>query len=199
MTETGILIAFEGMDQSGKETQARRLREWFEARGRIVESLDFPYYDTAIGREIWKGLHGERDYGPDTIQLLYIANRHEFKPRILEWLAEGRVVICDRYTASSVAYGEAQGLDAHWLASVQVYLPQAAATVLLDIAAEVAAARKAKGRDKFESDLALLGRVRASYLRQAADLAWLVVDAARPVDIVAADVASALATRLGLR
>jgi dTMP kinase len=195
----GLLIAIEGLDQSGKETQAQRLRQWFEARGRQVESLDFPSYETAIGQEIWKGLHGERDYGPDTIQLLYIANRHEFKPRIIEWLASGRVVICDRYSASSVAYGEAQGLDAHWLASVQVYLPQAAATVLLDIAPDVAAARKAKGRDRFESDLPLLGRVRASYLRQAADLSWLIVDAARPVDDVAADVASVVATRLGLR
>ena len=195
----GLLIAIEGLDQSGKETQARRLREWFEACGRQVESLDFPFYETAIGQEIWKGLHGERDYGPDTIQLLYIANRHEFKPRILEWLAAGRVVICDRYTASSVAYGEAQGLDAHWLASIQVYLPQPSATVLLDIAPEVAAARKAKGRDRFESDLPMLGRVRASYLRQATDLSWLVVDAGRPIDAVAADVATAVATRLGLR
>jgi dTMP kinase len=195
----GLLIAIEGLDQSGKETQARRLRSWFEARGRQVESLDFPYYDTAIGQEIWKGLHGERDYAADTIQLLYIANRHEFKPRIQRWLAEGRVVICDRYTASSVAYGEAQGLDPHWLASIQAYLPQPAATVLLDIAPEVAAARKSKGRDKFESDLPMLGRVRASYLRQAGDSSWLVIDAARPVDDVAASVATAVATRLGQR
>ena len=83
----GLLIAFEGMDQSGKETQARKLREWFEARGRHVESTGFPDYKTHIGQEIWKGLHGERDYGPDTIQLLYIANRHEWKPKIQAWLA----------------------------------------------------------------------------------------------------------------
>jgi thymidylate kinase len=45
----------------------------------------------------------------------------------------------------------------------------------------------------------MLGRVRASYLRQAEDLLWLVVDAARPVEAVAADVATAVATRLGLQ
>ena len=78
------------------------------------------------------------------------------------------------------------------------YLPQPDVTILLDIAPEVAAARKAEGRDKFESDLPMLGRVRASYLRQAADLLWLVIDAARPVESVAADVALAVATRLGL-
>jgi dTMP kinase len=195
----GVLIVFEGLDQSGKETQARRLRQWFESRGRQVESLAFPDYATPIGQEIWKGLHGEREFGPDTIQLLLIANRHEWKPTIQEWLAAGRVVICDRYLASSVAYGDAQGLDPHWLFNVQAYLPQPDVTVLLDIAPEVAAARKAKNRDRFESDLPMLGRVRASYQRQAADLAWIVVDAARSVDEVAADVASAVARRLGPR
>jgi dTMP kinase len=176
----GVLIVFEGLDQSGKETQARRLRQWFESRGRQVESLAFPDYATPIGQEIWKGLHGEREFGPDTIQLLLIANRHEWKPAIQAWLAAGRVVICDRYLASSVAYGDAQGLDPHWLFTVQAYLPQPDVTVLLDIAPEVAAARKAKNRDRFESDLPMLGRVRASYQRQAADLAWIVVDAAPP-------------------
>ncbi len=194
----GLLIVFEGLDQSGKETQARILRQWFEARGRQVESLAFPDYATPIGAEIWKGLHHERDFGPDTLQLLLIANRFEWKPRIQEWLGAGRVVICDRYLASSVAYGDAQGLDPHWLAATQAYLPQPDATVLLDIEPDVAAARKATGRDKFESDLPMLARVRASYLRQASDLLWVVVDAARPVDEVAADVASAIATRLGL-
>jgi dTMP kinase len=196
---TGTLIAIEGLDQSGKQTQAQLMRQWFESRGRQVESLAFPDYATPIGAEIWKGLHGERDFGPDTMQLLLIANRHEWKPRIQEWLAAGRVVVCDRYLASSVAYGEAQGLDPHWLTGVQAYLPQASLTVLLDIAPETAAARKAKDRDRFERDLAMLGRVRASYLRQAADLLWIVIDAARPVAEVAADVASAVERRLGPR
>jgi len=196
---TGMLIVFEGLDQSGKETQARLLRQWFESHGRRVESLAFPDYATPIGQEIWKGLHGERDFGPDTIQLLLIANRHEWKPKIQEWLAAGRVVICDRYLASSVAYGEAQGLDPHWLLSVQAYLPQPSLTILLDIAPEAAAARKAANRDRFERDLPMLGRVRASYRRLAEDLLWVVIDAARPVDQVAADVAGAVERRLGLQ
>jgi len=81
---------------------------------------------------------------------------------------------------------------------VQAYLPQPAITILLDIAPEVSAARKSQNRDRFESDLPMLERVRASYLRQAEDLPWLVVDAARPVEAVAADVANAVARRLGL-
>lgn len=194
---SGMLIVFEGLDQSGKETQARLLRQWLESRGRVVESLAFPDYATPIGAEIWKALHGERDFGPDTLQLLLIANRHEWKPQIQAWLKDDRVVVCDRYLASSVAYGDAQGLDPQWLTSAQACLPQPAITILLDIAPETAAARKARNRDRFESDLPMLGRVRASYLRQAADPVWVVVDAARPVEEVGTDVVSAVAKRLG--
>ena len=194
----GILIVFEGLDQSGKETQARRVRDWFEARGRRTEALAFPDYSSPIGQEIRTALHGGRDYGPDTIQLLQIANRHQWKPQIERWLADDRVVVSDRYAASSVAYGEAQGLDPKWLTDTQVYLPKPAVTVLLDIAPEVSASRKSQNRDRYESDLAMLARVRVSYLRQAQDPTWVVIDAARPVDAVAAAVAGAVAARLAL-
>ena len=196
---SGLLIVFEGLDQSGKETQARLLRQWFERAGRQVESLAFPDYGSPIGQEIRTALHGGREYGPDTIQLLQVANRHQWKPQIERWLAEGRVVISDRYAASSVAYGEAQGLDPDWLTAMQVYLPQPHVTVVLDIAPEVAAARKAQNRDAYERDLAMLARVRVSYLRQASSPGWVVIDAARPVELVAADVASAVASTLAQR
>jgi len=74
----GVLIVFEGLDQSGKETQARLLRQWFESHGRRVESLAFPDYATPIGQEIWKGLHGERDFGPTRYPLEQIAEAHRY-------------------------------------------------------------------------------------------------------------------------
>jgi len=92
----GHLIAFEGLDQSGKQTQAERLLAAFRAAGLDAEFLTFPEYTTAIGTEIGHALQGERHYDPDTLQLLYIANRFEFRPQILRWLDEGRMVVCDR-------------------------------------------------------------------------------------------------------
>ena len=77
-------------------------------------------------------------------------------------------LVCDRYLASSIAYGEAQGLDPGWLADIQRFLPPPDLTILLDIAPETAVQRKAAGRDRYERDLALLSRVRDSYRRQAA-------------------------------
>jgi dTMP kinase len=195
----GALFAFEGLDQSGKETQARLLAARLEAEGRRVKAVTFPDYQTAIGTELYKALHGERDYGADVIQMLMIANRYEWKPAIVQALAEGTIVIADRYLASSVAYGEAQGLDPHWLFDAQKYLPAPALTLMIDIAPETAAARKRTHRDRFEQDLPMLGRVRASYRRQAAQAGWVAIDGERPIDAVAADVANAAASALGPR
>ena len=196
---TGHLIAFEGLDQSGKQTQAERLLAAFRAAGLDAEFLTFPEYTTSIGIEIGHALQGERHYDPDTLQLLYIANRFEFRPQILQWLDEGRMVVCDRYLASSIAYGESQGLDASWLSEIQRRLPQPSLTLLLDIPPEASLNRKQAARDKFERDLPLLGRVRQSYLRQAgSNPNWVHLDGARDKDAVSADVLSAVRSRLGL-
>jgi dTMP kinase len=191
----GLLIAFEGLDQSGKQTQAELLRDHLTAKGRIVRLLSFPDYGTVIGAEIGRALRGERPYGPDVMQLLYVANRYEYKQQIVDAREAGTILVCDRYLASSVAYGEAQGLDGAWLVEIQKYLPQPDVTILLDIPPEASARRKSADRDKYEQDLALLGRVRESYLKQAAG-GWARIDADRDRDAVAADVLSAVANRV---
>ena len=191
----GLLIAFEGLDQSGKQTQAELLRDRLTTRGRTVRLLSFPDYTTFIGAEIGRALHGECAYGPDVMQLLYIANRYERTQEIVDAKQTGTILVCDRYLASSVAYGEAQGLDAAWLLDVQKYLPQPDVTILLDILPNVSARRKGAGRDRFERDLALLARVRESYLRQSAH-GWVRIHADRDRDAVAADVFAAVATWL---
>jgi dTMP kinase len=194
----GSLIAFEGLDQSGKQTQAEMLRDRLKEGGRKARLVSFPDYATSIGEEIARALQGERDYGPDAMQLLYVANRYERKPDLLRWLEGGLILVCDRYTASSVAYGEASGLDAAWLVDMQKYLPPAAMTIFLDINPETAVQRKSVNRDRYERDLALQMRVRDSYKRQAAEEGWLVLDGERPKSAIAADVLNAVASRLAL-
>ena len=192
----GLLIAFEGLDQSGKQTQAELLRDRLREQGYKVRLLSFPDYGTSIGEEIARALQGERDYSPEVMQLLYVANRHERRDEMLQWLEGGLILICDRYVASSVAYGEAHGLDAAWLTEMQRYLPPPDITFLLDIAPETAARRKTADRDRYERDLSLLARVRDSYLRQSGD-GWVRIDADRERKAVATDVATAVSARLG--
>jgi dTMP kinase len=196
----GRLIAFEGLDQSGKQTQAERLVEALRDRGFTVEYLSFPDYKTSIGAEIGRALHGERDYAADTLQLLFVANRYEFRPCIERAIAAGGVVICDRYIASTVAYGEAQGVDVDWLTTIQRPLPQPSLTMLLDIPAEASLQRKQRARDRYEQDLALLDRVRASYRRQAerAPETWCRLDGTADKDAVTERVFSLVRSRLAL-
>jgi dTMP kinase len=194
----GRLIVFEGLDQSGKQTQAERLRDRLKQDGRKARLVSFPDYATSIGEEIARALQGEREYEPAVMQLLYIANRYERRPDLRRWLEGGLFLVCDRYVASSVAYGESFGLDPVWLAEVQKFLPPADLTILLDIAPETAARRKSSDRDRYERDLALLARVRQSYQRQAAAGGWVVIDGERSKEIVADEVLAAVAARLAM-
>jgi dTMP kinase len=196
---TGHIIAFEGLDQSGKQTQAELLRDQLKTQGRKARLVSFPDYGTSIGEEIARALSNERDYGPDVMQLLYVANRYEKKPDLQRWLDGGLILVSDRYTASSIAYGEAFGLDGAWLEEMQKFLPPASLTILLDIAPETAVTRKSVDRDRYERDLAMQARVRESYHRQAASQGWVVLDGERSKDAIAADVLSAVSSRLALR
>ena len=193
----GHLIAFEGLDQSGKQTQAEQLRDQLVAREQECRLVSFPDYETPVGREISQALHSDRDHSePDVMQLLYVTNRYEKRLQIQSWIDAGTIVLCDRYLASSVAYGEAQGLDPEWLTQIQRFLPRPSLTILLDIAPETAVRRKAAGRDRYERDLDLLSRVRTSYERQARAADWLRLDGERSRDDVARDIIQAVSSRL---
>jgi dTMP kinase len=187
-----MLIAFEGLDQSGKQTQAEMLRDRLKQDGHKARLVSFPDYGTSIGEEIARALQGEREYDADVMQLLYVANRYERRSDLERWIGGGLILVCDRYEASSIAYGEAQGLDPSWLAEIQKFLPRAATTIMLDISPETAVQRKAVDRDRYERDLAMLARVRESYRRQAAAGEWVVLDGERSKDAIASDVYAAV-------
>jgi len=194
---SGYLIAFEGLDQSGKQTQAELLRDRLKQEGRKARLVSFPDYGTSIGEELARALQGEREYGPDVMQLLYVANRYERKPDLIRWLEGGLILVCDRYMASSVAYGEALGLDPSWLVEIQRFLPPASLTIMLDISPATAVERKAVDRDRYERDLAMQSRVRESYHRQAAANGWVLLDGEQSKDAIAAEVFSVVTSRLG--
>jgi dTMP kinase len=188
----GLLVAFEGLDQSGKQTQAELLRQRLIVTRRRVRLLSFPDYQTPIGIELGRALRGEHEYAADVMQLLYVANRYEWKDEISRERDGGTILVCDRYLASSVAYGEAHGLDGEWLTDIQKYLPQPDLTILLDIPPAVSARRKTLQRDKYERDLSMLARVRESYLRQAKNGRWQRIDADRDREAVSAEVFEAI-------
>ena len=186
-----------GSISSGKQTQAELLRDRLKQEGHKARLVSFPDYATSIGEELARALQGERDYGPDVMQLLYVANRYERKPDLLRWLEGGLVLVCDRYVASSVRTARRRA-GRRLAGEIQRFLPPASLTIVLDIAPETALERKALDRDRYERDLLLQTRVRQSYLEQAAVHNWVVLDGERAMNEVAADVLNAVASRLAL-
>lgn len=108
MSATGKLIALEGIDGSGKGTQADLLEKNLLAAGHSVYSIGFPQYDSWFGKMCGQFLNG--DFGPlETVDphfscLLYAGDRFEAKPRLAAALAQGKIVLADRYIGSSLAH-----------------------------------------------------------------------------------------------
>lgn len=150
---------------------------------------------------------GEHDWEPQAEFLLIAAARAQHVARVIRpALAAGRVVVCDRYVGSTLAYqGAGRGLDPAEIVMVHNYSTGGLwpdLTVVLDVDSEVALARglarlAAEGsrEDRFEAlGLEFQRRVRGSFLEQAAAAPdrHAVIDANRPIAVVQADVAAAV-------
>src|SRR3989441_6089634 len=119
------LIALEGIDQAGKKTQTRLLSASLRAEGFKVGTLSFPIYSTSSGRLIRSFLAGRANTSPHALHMLYSLNRWENMETISGALKKNDFVICNRYTPSNLAYGEARGLSVQWLAGLDAGLPEA--------------------------------------------------------------------------
>jgi dTMP kinase len=207
--DSGLFVSFEGVEGSGKSTQVQALAEKLRAEG----------YDVLVTREPGGAVVAERirallldpDVGemhPRTEALLYAAARSEHVEQVISpALDEGKVVICDRFLDSSLAYqGFARGLGEEnvfeinrW--AVQGLLPDAVVLLHLDPeeglgrVGQRAVADSWDGGDRLErEDLDFHRRVEAGYLHLAKRNRgrFVVVDATAEVDAVARQIRSGL-------
>ena len=194
-TAPGLFVCFEGGDGAGKSTQVRLLQEVLQQRGREVVVTRQPG-GTPLGEQIRElVLHGDH-VSPRAEALLFAADKaHHVDQLIKPALAEGKVVITDRYVDSSITYqgaGRALGRDEimalqHW--AVGGLLPDL--TIVLDVTPEVGRERRGDAPDRLESEAdAFHAAVRRGYLELAAGdpERYLVLDAAQPVERVHAAV-----------
>lgn len=180
-----MLLALEGIDRAGKGTQSAMLQSAWEREGRRAVRLHFPAYETPIGKEITAFLMGEREFGPETLQMLYAANRYEKREELLRLRSQADLVLLDRYATSGRVYGQAMGLDREWLRNLDHGMPEPDLVVLLDLdPGEAARRRRSVGEDVIEKQRAFMEQVRAIYLEEARLEGWVVVDGARsPGDV----------------
>lgn len=205
---SGLFLTLEGGDGSGKSTQAEALTRWLEGRGRTVLRTREPG-GTDVGVEIREiVLHHRGDIAPRAEALLFAADRaHHIATVVRPGLARGDVVIQDRYLDSSVAYqGAGRVLEASEVRQLSLWatgglLPDL--TVLLDLDETVARERLDDARTRYDRLEAEAGsfhaRVRAAYLglAEAEPERFLVLDAAAPVDDIAAAIRARVQPLLG--
>ena len=185
----GLFIAFEGGEGCGKSTQSSLLFKKLEQQN-IPAVLTHEPGGTALGNELRKVLKRKRgsSISPQAELFLVAASRVQLVAEVIRpALEEGKVVICDRFTYSTLVYqGYGRGLELSFVETVnniatQNLKPDLA--ILLDISPEQGLTRKRSLRDRFElEDLSFHRRVREGYLKMVAAESerWLVIDASLP-------------------
>lgn len=171
--KNGKLIVLEGIDGCGKTTHAKLLAQWLESNGKKVLHTKEPSYGP-IGLLLREYL--KKESLPLVDALLFTADRAEHvEKEINPALKEGKIVVCERYFYSTIAYQMAQGLDKNWLEKLNAFAPKPALTILLDLQPEVSVKRTTTN-EKFEN-LVFLKKVRENYLQLAKEEKFPVIDA----------------------
>jgi dTMP kinase len=178
-----MFVTFEGVDWSGKSTQAKLLVDWLREQGRTVVTTREPG-----GTPLAEGvrqlvLHGS-DMAPWAEAALYAASRADNAARVIRpALERGEDVVCDRYLDSSVAYqGIARGLGAEAVRDLSLLVTERLLpdrTFLVLLGAEQAFARAGDHHDRIE-------REGVEFMRRV-DEAYRTLAAAEPERIVAVD------------
>ncbi len=198
----GLFITFEGPEGSGKSTQARLLAKFLAQEGHIVVLTREPG-GTPIGDQIRHVLLNRANQAmhPRTEVLLFQASRAQHVEELIRpALAAGKIVLCDRYADSTLAYqGYGRGEDVAELRALIDYATGGLwpdLTLWLDLPVEAGLARIAPARrNRLDAEaLAFHRRVREGYARLAAaePHRWLRFDASQPVEDVQTAIRAAL-------
>ena len=213
-----MFIAIEGIDACGKGTQTELLAQRLEAK-----RFKFPDANTPIGRLIYAHLNKrwttapyaevkvapaeslewpplDMEYVDNMVfQSLQATNRLVHAKAIAGFLRKGTPVIADRYTASSLVYGGADGLVIEDWRELQEFLPQPDLNILLDIDLETSLERRPERRDRYETQDGYMAKVCGLYRQlwikmrnKEGSVRWVIIDGRASTTEVAAEISVAV-------
>lgn len=181
-THPGLFIAFEGLDGSGSQHHAAAFALLMEREGYRVVFTQEPT-NSMIGGLIRSRIAGEWDIAPETLQLLFTADRAEhLRRKILPALETGKIVICDRYILSALAYNAVLVNDPDWLRALNQRFVEPDLTFLFNVDPKICARRVRERRLELElyREEQKLRRVWGEFQRLAKEMdAIEVIDGAR--------------------
>ena len=180
-----MFIVFEGIDGSGKGTQARMLADLLIRQGRRVVLTEEPTRELFTGYFVRMLLRSKEEPDPKTVAMLMAADRNEHVRKVIEpalRAGAGEVVISERYYWSSLAYQGAQGVDESFIKALNEGFPKPDVTVLIDLPVDEALERiraRAHGNEglvQLFERREFLERVQERYRRLAEEHGFVVVD-----------------------
>jgi dTMP kinase len=184
MSKKGVFICIEGLDGSGKTTQAQILTERLSRSHNAVYTTEPSHGTTGTFiREYC--LYKEKRLPIATEALMFAADRvehveNEIKPA----LAEGKLVICDRYIYSSLAYQGSAGLSLDWIKKINSYALQPDFAVFIDVPAGRVLERLQRKKSVMET-LEIQQKVRKAYLKFVKKGELILIDGDKPKNEVA--------------
>ncbi|NOX71523.1 MAG: dTMP kinase [Candidatus Micrarchaeota archaeon] len=185
----GKFIVFEGIDKSGKTTQAKMLCDHLKSKGIDCVFCSEPTYENPIGLLIRDWLNGKIEIeSGEAITLLYSADRYEdLKSQALPALESGKTVVMDRYYYSTLAYENSlYGIDKEWIKKIHEFVRKPDIVIFIDIPPEVSIERAGNNADRHEK-LGKMEKVRKAYLELAKEKNFVVIDGNRPIEEVFKD------------
>jgi len=203
-----MFVTFEGSEGSGKSTQIELLAESLRGQDHAVVTTREPG-GTSIGEQVRDCLHNIENTRMTAAAevLLYSASRSQLvKEVIMPALAQGQIVLSDRYADSTLAYqGYGRQLDLETLIRITNFatgglIPDM--TIFLDVDVKAGLARRTVGQAEINrmdlQEIEFYERVRMGYLTLATlgPERWIIIDANRPVDEIQADIRSHMEERL---
>ena len=161
----GKFIVFEGLDGSGISTQSGLLYDYFSKKGKKTV-LTKEQTNGLIGGLIKAGLRHEWKTTPLALQLLFAADRsHHLDKQINPAINNGKIVICDRYILSTLAFGSLD-VDMQFLKEINSKFPAPDITFILDVLPKICLQRITKSRfhaELFEEE-EKFNKIRKAYL-----------------------------------
>jgi len=191
-------ITIEGLDGAGLSTQASKLNEYLNQKNISTVSTK-EQTDSIIGGLIKSSLREEWKVSPLALQLLFAADRaHHMASQILPALENGKIVICDRYILSTLAFGSLD-VDMDFLKTINRNFPKPDITIIIDVPIDVCLERirqSREGRELFE-EKEKLEKIRDNYMKLKEHFpSTYIIDGNKPKDEVFAQIREIVDRRL---
>jgi dTMP kinase len=192
MGKRGAFICIEGIDASGKTTQAKILVRTLRRRGVDAVYTTEPSKGK-VGRFIRRHVLDRVKRVPIILEaLLFAADRVDhLENEVNPALEKGKIVVCDRYVYSTLAYQGAAGLNVDWIQKINQFARIPDLAILLDVSPEIVLRRLRRKKTVMETN-ANLQKVRGVYLKMVREGKMITLQGDKPIKEVAKDILKAV-------